>query len=190
MTVLDRFKADVAQHEMTIELDQPPFRSIRFGRPGSSVYYFRITTWPGALCINGDMDTYVFERLKDMFEFFRSPDGEINLGYWSEKITATDRHGGHEEFDRQGFLEYVRELIRSHAPKQDRAELYRDAKRESEYGYYSAMAFLKDNDDALGFDYDPPRCTRPTYGYEWCCHAIVWAINQYDAHHAARKEHP
>lgn len=184
VTVKERFLLDVARHEMKIELDQPPHRSIVFKRPDSSTYLFRLTTWPGALCINGDMHTYVFERLRDMFEFFRSPDGEISLGYWAKKITATERRGGHEEFDGQVFLEYVRYLLKENTPKQDRADLYRAAKRAAEEGYHASMLFLHDGDDALGFDNEPPRCTKPTFGFEWCCHAIVWGINRYDAHHA------
>lgn len=50
------------------------------------------------LCYTGDMGTYVFQRLTDMFEFFRT-DREykkrnggklaVNLSYWGEKLQAT-----------------------------------------------------------------------------------------------------
>ena len=43
----------------------------------------------GSLIASGDVGTYVFSRLADMFEFFRSPmtsDGRlyINDSYWAE----------------------------------------------------------------------------------------------------------
>ena len=91
-----RFLRDVRDHKMIIELDQGVHRSIRFGRPGSSAYHFRLNTWPGHLAISGDMGSYVFSRTADMFEFFRDSamTGRINPGYWHEKADAVDRNGG------------------------------------------------------------------------------------------------
>lgn len=80
------------RHQMTIEHDEGEHRSLYFGRPGSSAYHFRINTWPGHLCISGDMGTYVFSRLRDMFEFHANGDDwaampiRINASYWAEKI--------------------------------------------------------------------------------------------------------
>lgn len=118
------FLRDVAEHQMTVIRDDGVNRHIRFIRPGSSSYYFDLITWPGYLCYTGDMGCYVFSRLDDMFEFFRtdrrSPkEGKtlnINPGYWSEKLRAVDSSGRHgvsaEEFDPDRFRELVIEQMR------------------------------------------------------------------------------
>lgn len=66
------FLRDVAQHEMTILHDAGEFRHIQFKKPGSSSFSFTITTFPGYLVMTGDIGSWVFTRLRDMFEFFRS----------------------------------------------------------------------------------------------------------------------
>lgn len=48
------------------------YRHIRFRQPGTMCMHFDLITWPGYLCYTGDMGTYVFTRLADMFEFFRT----------------------------------------------------------------------------------------------------------------------
>ncbi len=83
-----------ADHKMTIEHDDGVFRSLVFARPGTSIYKFRICTWPGHLAITGDLNSYVFSRLYDMFEFFSHDNDpasmrlEINADYWAEKLDA------------------------------------------------------------------------------------------------------
>lgn len=67
-----RFLGDVAKHQMTILRDDGVNRHVRFKQPNSSNMFFDLITWPGCLCYTGDMGTYVFRRLEDMFEFFRT----------------------------------------------------------------------------------------------------------------------
>ena len=87
------FLKDVAAHEMEILRDDGVYRHIRFKKPGTWCMHFDLVTWPGYLAYSGDMGCYVFSRLNDMFEFFRTDreylqrDGRqlcINLCYWSE----------------------------------------------------------------------------------------------------------
>ena len=66
------FLRDVAEHEMIVVRDDGVHRHIRFKKPGTSCMHFDLITWPGYLCYTGDMGTYVFSRLTDMFEFFRT----------------------------------------------------------------------------------------------------------------------
>lgn len=109
----ERFLGDVARHEMTIIRDDGVSRHIRFKRPDTICMHFDLITWPGYLCYTGDMGTYVFQRLTDMFEFFRADAARrnpeklhINLGYWTEKLVSIDgnRHGGKvKEFDGEKF---------------------------------------------------------------------------------------
>lgn len=100
-SVEKRFLDDVKDHQLTIENDGEVHRSLLFKCPGSSYYHFRLNTWPGHLCISGDMGTYVFARTHDMFDFFRMDDKDfnfskdkqlnINTDYWAQKVRSEDK---------------------------------------------------------------------------------------------------
>lgn len=134
-----RFLGDVSEHEMIIFQDDGVHRHIRFKKPGTGCMHFDLITWPGYLCYTGDMGTYVFSRLNDMFEFFRTDreymrlrEGQtlaINPGYWGEKLQAIERSGdeGHfREFDEERFtravMEDLVEWIRGHVNETTREE--------------------------------------------------------------------
>ena len=114
------FLADVTKHEMKVLRSEGLYRHIRFKQPGNSCYWFDLVTIPGKLIYTGDMGTFVFSRLDDMFVFFRS-DREyahskgrqlgINPGYWAEKLLAVDgnRKGSFEEFDPEAFTRVINE---------------------------------------------------------------------------------
>ncbi|MEV4247018.1 hypothetical protein AB0J63_26840 [Streptosporangium canum] len=97
----ERFQKDTAAHEMTILHDDGLYRHLRFQAPGSSFYWFDLVTTPHALIFRGDGTSFVFSRLKDMFEFFRGPVGRINPRYWAEKLTS----------DRDSVMKYDPELF-------------------------------------------------------------------------------
>jgi hypothetical protein len=142
------FLADVAAHEMIVLRDDDVYRHIRFKKPGTSCMFFDLITWPGVLCYTGDMGTYVFSRLEDMFQFFRTDANSdwmrrrgltlgINEGYWSEKLKASDSNGRHSngatEFDEDRFRavvnEYRLEWVRGNrrvTTKDERRELWEE----------------------------------------------------------------
>lgn len=119
----EHFLRDVADHEMIVLRDDGVHRHIRFKRPGTSCYHFDLVTWPGYLCYTGDMGTFVFRRLEDMFKFFRTDrlnqsemgrELAINLSYWSEKLEAVDARGANstgkaKEFDSVKFTRVINE---------------------------------------------------------------------------------
>jgi len=80
--------------------------------------HFDLLTWPGYLCYTGDMGTYVFRRLHDMFQFFRRGEsiGErcIDIRYWAEKLEAIDRVDGVREWTPEKFREEVRDFCAQH----------------------------------------------------------------------------
>jgi len=127
----ERFLRDVARHELIVIRDDGVNRHIRFKKPDSSDMFFDLITWPGHLCYTGDMGTYVFMRLTEMFEFFRTDRAYnqsrgrklgINLGYWADKLIAVDgnRHGGKPKaFDEDKFKRVINEY---------RVQWMRDAK--------------------------------------------------------------
>jgi len=86
--IRDRFARETAGHEMAVLHDDGLYRHLRFTNPQyGGIYSFDLITWPGALAIRGDInEAYVFTRLTDMFEFFRSKRRRINPHYWSEKL--------------------------------------------------------------------------------------------------------
>ena len=84
---------------------------------------FDIVTYPWHLVFSGDMGSFVFSRVEDMFEFFRSrPRDEkeklfINLGYWGEKLEAVDQVGrwdsGYRVFSPDKLKEHIEMQIKN-----------------------------------------------------------------------------
>ncbi len=116
----ERFMQDVGKHCMTILRNDGVDRHVQFRKPGCSAYWFDLVTVPGILMINGDMGTYVFSIVRDMFEFFATDQkyaqvGELRINpcYWSEKLLAVDStsrgRGDIYEFDYEGFMTQVLE---------------------------------------------------------------------------------
>lgn len=92
--VATSFAHDVAHHRMIVKLDQGLHRHLVFQqRRQSWNCHFELITAPGSLTITGDHGSYVFRRMADMFQFFRSggsPYG-INASYWAEKLPDAGR---------------------------------------------------------------------------------------------------
>lgn len=206
-----QFLNDVRGHQMTVIRDDGVHRHVRFARPGSYCMHFDLITWPGYLCYTGDMGTYVFRRLEDMFQFFRDEragrPGEdetlhINLGYWSEKLEAADCHGRHvvgvEEFDEERFLSTINE-IRKGWIKENRDVLTKDERRElweavenevlsqvddGEYAARAAAGGFMHTAGGKRFEFVDLwdySFGRFTYRFVWCCYALAWGIGKYDA---------
>ncbi|MCW1932648.1 hypothetical protein [Pararhodobacter zhoushanensis] len=184
------FLRDTRLHEMTIELDQGVHRSIRFGRPGSSVYHFRLTTWAGHLAISGDMGTYVFARHHDMFTFFRPVAGklEINPQYWHEKMQAGCKYGSAKTFSDECFKSAVKDMTdRWETTLGEADDLRKEIADELLNGdcsnEHEAYELLRDFSSRDGHeftdvgDYD---LTDWSHGFLWALYAIVWGIKKYD----------
>lgn len=206
-----RFLKDVEQHEMIVVRDDGVHRHIRFKQPDTFCMHFDLITWPGYLCYTGDMGTYVFRRLEDMFEFFRT-DREhmhlrvgqtlaVNLPYWGEKLEAVDRVDGYKVFSDEIFKEavlgYLVPWIREHrelTTKGERRELW-DAVMigvlgtDDDAGGYRKQCDVHDfthyvNEHVGEFyfrDFWERSVTDYSFRYVWCCYAIAWGIQQYDA---------
>lgn len=98
LRTFERFKRDTKNHSMKILLDEGIYRHLSFTDNGSSICRFDLVTVPGHLFYIGDMGSFTFNRLHDMFHFFGNPNdkeykGEINPSYWSEKVESVDRYG-------------------------------------------------------------------------------------------------
>lgn len=194
------FLKDVANHEMTVVLDNGINRCLRFAGKGEHRWYlhFTLTTWPGYLCISGDMGCFVFTRLDDMFEFFRSKPRDtadaslyINTGYWAEKCEAADRRtSGLETYDGDKFRTRVEEYFNENfeGSAEDKKECWDNIRHqvlgaESEHEAHDNLRTFED-----GFEFPDSwewDLTKYTYQYIWCCYAIAWGIRQYDLTKAA-----
>jgi hypothetical protein len=184
-----KFLADVKDHEMTVVLNQGVHRHLRFRAPKNSFYWFDILTSPGVLTINGDMGSFTFSRLNDMFEFFHGPN--INPQYWHEKLT---NDGGSTEYSEDLFWQYAAEHFL------DTAEEWADhplaERNPAELWWAIRDAFLdEDGDDTSAhaalawFEFDGYRfhdtwewdLRTYSFRYLWNCWAIRWAIEQFRA---------
>lgn len=192
----ESFARAVSEHTMTVLRDDGLYRHLRFGKPGTVVESFSIVTWPGYLAFVGDMGDYVFKRLDDMTEFFRGH--EPNPGYWSSKCVASGQEGLVEFDEAKARLAIEMEV-----------DLWCDAHHEEsecldtrQQVIDRVLSRLDDGEDALRAamsDFDAPEWIFEdswewdfktfTYHFCWACHAIPWAVAQYDqakAEEAAR----
>lgn len=179
----EQFLKDVENHKLYVLRDDGLYRHLRFKDPRTICQYFDVVTWPGYLAYSGDMGCFVFNRIEDMLCFFRNEkeDWGINEGYWAEKLEAVDSRGGYKEFSWDLFVENLMEYCETDEQKAWMNEELRSAE-EDEYG---AIEFYRnfDNDNEAGVDLSDfweCRHDEPTFRFLWCCHALVWGIQQYD----------
>jgi hypothetical protein len=195
--IAERFKRDTAEHAMTVLHDDGLYRHLRFQhqtwRPPlakplkSSFYWFDLVTVPGALIFQGDGDSYVFRRLDDMFEFFRSPVGQVNPTYWSEKVVSgRDRIRTYDEsVFRARVLEAFTDALgygvplgtgralREQVLDNDYAEIHYEQGARDALNQFEHEGFRFEDTWEWDFrDYD--------WWFLWALHAIVWGIAYYD----------
>lgn len=194
---MSNFVEDTKNHKLTILKDDGVYRHLHCSS-GSSYYHFDIITYPGHLCYSGDMGCFVFQRTKDMFEFFRSESGRINPDYWGEKLEA----GKAKEFSEECFMGIINGMVNdacfnmvdffddiSQDQLSKNAVKFKAEVKEhfenndiSAGGWYTTMYnfksdVLKDFDFSTDFE---DTCEEHTTRFIWCCHALVWAISEYD----------
>lgn len=185
------FLKHVEAHTMEMVRDDGVNRHLRFRQPATTNRHFDLITWPGFLCFTGDMGTFVFSRILDMFDFFRSDYGDdklhINLGYWHEKLQAIDRVGA-EKFSPELFRKNVLEYVKGNSEtggisRKLKQAVEDDVLRHADDGEFWAMhavsRFEYEGHHPLS-DFYEVRCQEYTYYFVWCCYAMVWGIKQYD----------
>lgn len=183
-----RFAADTAGHQMTVLLDQGLYRHLRFATPGNSIGWYELITTPNLLTINGDMGTYMFSRMEDMFHFFDRPDGSINPDYWAEKIHASSDPAA--VYSAKVFTDTIRDAAIDQLEDVDEA-LHGPALAalEEEVLDYAAEgeeeargALQRFSNDLLEFtDTWEYNFTGHSFRYLWNLHAIVHGIARYRA---------
>lgn len=203
---LEQFLESVKNHELKVNLDQGLYRDLTIKQPGTSDRHFHITTRPGYLMLTGDMGSFVFTRLKDMFNFFRDEDGySIRPSYWEEKLEAVCSRDGAKEFDcekvdealKQELSTFLEDLDTNDEDDLEKIEAASEAvenfinfTERDEWGYVAAIRDW-DASDAGGLDltdFWEHGTETWTYRYIWCCYAIVHAIKLFDQYKARSHE--
>ena len=188
----NQFLADVASHSMSVKLDDGLYRNVVFRAADKSWnHWFEIVTWPGCLVIHGDMGTWTFSRVDDMFRFFRDSEGlKINPHYWCEKLRAGTGSEGMDlakNFDADEFRKRCFERISDcFSDEPDKVVEITDALKDDLYYEEFEWDLKRAVYNFKHKDYQFDGCDMPdgkvwSYHYLWCCYAIVWAIQQYDA---------
>lgn len=191
--LIRRFNDHTKDHVMTILHEDGLYRHLKFRSPETGFYWFELITWPGNLTITGDMGTYTFARVDDMFTFFQ---GYINTDYWAEKEKSRSRHDL-KEHDGDEFKAWIAQDFWEASRDLDAADtkVWWQAIRENVFARHSfhdtdhRQGCLDAIDDIenegapkdhyqdlweLGFNKYPWRL-------EWCMAAIVAGIRTYNA---------
>ena len=204
-----RFLLDTAFHRLEIIRDDGLYRHLRMKQPGTYCYYFDIITWPGYLTVTGDMGTWTFSRIADMFDFFGPWEGGINTGYWSEKLEAGAGCSAFEmlakEYDHEAFCQSLKESLSEYledsegdqpededwdddddAPDSDKAkvrEIYRELCNSgfsNDWEAYQAVYEADWLESWSAWDvWDGLMFKTYTSHFRWILFAITWAIAKY-----------
>jgi hypothetical protein len=188
----------VPDYKVTIESDDGVCRTLFVGMPGRSEGHFRILTAPGVLVITGDYGSFIFERTRDMFEFFGDTSREPNIDYWREKVQA----GKTQEFCEETFLESVKWEFTCWAEGEvEEADVarvvdnllkaFKSSAGSEWFDEHQAIQAWHDFDASFEFEDTELehkfRASSPFEGsymaetlhFVWCCYAIPWTIEQY-----------
>ncbi|MDP3651075.1 MAG: hypothetical protein Q8R67_05260 [Rhodoferax sp.] len=198
------FLHDVQEHQLTIIRDDGVSRHIRLKQPGTMCMHFDLITWPGYLCYTGDMGTYVFRRLNDMFQFFRTDANKawlkskgltlgVNLSYWGEKLEALDRGDGYKAWSEEKFKSRLREVFDQWAadelvPSEIEAawktvdsDVIDEMNNGGKETAYRAAMDCEINGKHPFRDFYEIDTEDYSHRFVWCCYALAWGISKYDA---------
>lgn len=130
------FLRETAEHQLVVLHDDGFYRHLRIQKPGTRMWSWDITTWPGHLATSGDIaDGFVFTRLEDMIDFFDISkwnrdyysDGapSIDVRYWAEKLCGGRSHEV-KKYDDEEFIRHVKDSLGEHENLGDEAQRFRE----------------------------------------------------------------
>jgi len=186
-----RFARETAAHEMTVKHDEGLYRHLKFMNPEHGSFgAFELITWPYNLVVKtGWTFHFDIDATPDMFDLFRRTalTGQINPGYWSEKVRAgrDEVEGFSDDLFEQQVKRYVVHSIREgEAPRGIGAEVTREIFEmgdiSHEAGARAALADFRHE----GWDFgDLPEWDFSDYtpGFLHSCYAIRHGIDVWDA---------
>lgn len=196
--LLEIFNRDTAGHEMDVLHNDGLYRHLQFTTPGHGNGAFQIVTCPGLLTITGDMGTFSFSQISDMFDYFR---GAFKPERWATKVVNGASGGAKEvsEFSNSAFKQW---LLVDHVESLDE---YSAAVVE-EWRSVLDVNFLNDNAQVVGTaseaawlldqlelpeeleehynaaSYSSQEWDVFSFQFAWCAAAILTAIRTFGAH--------
>ena len=198
--VFRQFIGYAKTHELKVLHDEGLYRHLRFRSPGTSIGSFDLITVPGRLFIEGDLGGgWSFTREEDMLPWFNNGldrAGQINPGYWWEKMPEQLRRAG-KGYSEDAFRAYVASLINDTVESlglnpDQRAALERDVEDDVldlAYSRDEALAALRDFTHGYGLpDGRYANLTDMTEPGGWedfdhhfllACHAIHYGAGRY-----------
>lgn len=152
-------------------------------------------------------DMFEFFRHDRAYNQSRGRKLSINLGYWTGKLIAIDgsRHGGKvKEFDDEKFKRVINEYrVDWMRDAKERGTLDKDGRRElweavedevigvlvdggdrAQYAAYDFNHTAPSDAQRRGWQFDDlfeHDFTEYTHSIIWCCYALAWGIEKYDA---------
>ena len=191
----EHFENSVKNHELKILHDSGLYRYLIIANPQNNNMYYEVVTYPGHLVISGDMGSCTFSIIPDMFDFFRTENLSINLGYWNEKAVSKSIFGENLEYDNEAFsrlLErWLEEWVEEESPSKEEKEEVKEEIKDAVFlvdTEEQAFNFLYDVDEdsplakILDQDFWEYANFKKSTGYqEWRLYAINHAIRLYDA---------
>lgn len=186
--VKERIDRDLAEHQITVLHADGLYRHWRCQKLNEWNLWFDIVTWPGSLCIEGDMGTYIFSRTKDMVSFMRS--SCMSYDYAAEKCKAHD--GRLREFREERFEMLLTEAEACDDDTLTRQEQYEFVQKRKEKTQEIRNRYRERSEDpsearwamyesGLWDGSDMPSCEDFTYHFLWCLHAIKWFCEKIEA---------
>ncbi|TDC02204.1 hypothetical protein E1091_01320 [Micromonospora fluostatini] len=205
------FRVDTANHFMAIKLDQGLYRHLRFRGPRNEIAGFEVVTWPGALAVRGDIDGgYIFTGNNDMLDFFRRSGGDeygLNLDYWATRLRGG--RSSVWGYDESGLRERLQEALATYRESypallaaHETRQTTEDSASEDGPTRPEVAEAIVDDAETEGALLTPGSARRLlieleqegvldnarrwelegwTWSYRRACHAIRYAVDQYDA---------
>lgn len=177
------FVEQTKDHDLVILHDDGLYRHLRVQAPGTRMWSWDVTTWPGHLATSGDIaDGHVFTREPDMLEFFtiagRSEgyysDGapSIDVRYWAEKLCGGRSHEV-KKYDPDIFLQLVREHLEESEALGDEAQTIHEKQ----------LALVKKVHELRGLDNEVMQASLKAY---WAAQEKVSHSGTFDTYTLAR----
>lgn len=187
---MSTFADSVKDHELQIPLDTGIYRHLIYKKPYSGDMGFNIVTVPQYLTICGDMGSYTFTRVADMFQFFRGDN--INPEYWAQKCVSTDKHCDIKKYCEKKMTRLIMERVEDWCSpewndysEEQRKQLENEIKEDVlPYIDTESMALDVlmdfDPDNSMFEDFLEEDVREFTPNFLWCLEAIVHTIKVYD----------
>ncbi|MEU6263717.1 hypothetical protein [Saccharopolyspora shandongensis] len=116
------FQKQTESHRLVVLHDDGIYRHLRIQAPGTRMWSWDVSTWPGHLATSGDIASgFIFSRIEDMLDFFTVPtskqdyytDGSpcIDMHYWAEKLVGADNLHRARIYSHRVFLQNVKNSL-------------------------------------------------------------------------------